>query len=717
MSKNLTILMLVSGFYGQAQDPLYLKDTTYLDDVVISANRSARSLDEVDRSVSIIGQDKIEKLPYQNVAELLGQESGLFIIGQGQNPGSNQSLFLRGANSDQVTILIDGVRITDPSTPGGSLDLSELSLVNVKRIEILRGSHATMYGTSGIGGVINIITNKDQPGWKLTGQLQGGIFDARGRSLKNAITGRYQLENGLYASGGYEHWQVNGLDASADTATAGYHTADRDNFQKTDYYGQLGYASGGVALNVFYKSIHQRADLDQGAFDDDDNYFLEFDRNLLNYQAGYDFSKWALQFQGGYSDMGRRTENDSSIVDEADHFDGQFSSSDNSGMTLTNEVQGVFGKNGRVNLLAGAGHYQEKMNLKSYYYSSAFGGFELVSDLDSLGIHSSSYYAFSQLILGGPLLSESLKDLQLTLGGRLTRHSRFGLQESFELSTGYDLPKGNIFLSVSSGFRNPSLTQLFDPTFTPGNATSRGNKELEPEESVSYEIGWNHRFGGLKTNVSVFQTRITNVIEYIYLWDASAETIGELDFSDYRGDTYINLSRLSTKGIELGFDWKLSDRLNLVANYSLIDGAISFSPEEVDAHFDDNLYIQLFTNGQFLDKRIRGDQLVRRPSNLVNSRVAYQPADPIRLSLSYRYVDSRADSFYDATLGPFGALNTLTVPGYHLFDFYALYEIRSTWNLGFRIENIFNTDYREIQGFNTRGRGFYLKIGYSISGK
>lgn len=713
MSRFFLFFSICTGsFVGMAQ-----KDTTLLQEIIITGNRSERTLDEVDRSVSVIDSDQIRRFPYQNVAELLGQEAGIYIIGQGQNPGTNQSLFLRGANSNQVNILIDGVRLSDPSTPGGSLDLSELSLINVERIEILRGSHGTMYGTSGIGGVINIITRKSQEGGILEIEAQGGAFKENGQSLKHGVNGRYQLNNGLFASAGYEQLIVNGLNAAADTTSTGDNNRDYDNFSKQDFFGQIGYNGQKLRLNVFYKDIYQRTDLDQGAFNDDDNYFLKLDRSLINYQASYDFARGSVTYIGGWSQLERATENDSSVIDDSGNFDGQVSTSGNTGTTETNEIQVLFGKD-PVSMLVGAGQYAEQMNLRSYFYSSNFGGFEFSSDLDSLAIGAKSQYAFSQLILSGGLISTSFSAWQLTIGSRYTHHSQFGSQWSYEVTPGYHFNQGKVFLNLSSGYKNPSLTQLYDPAISPGYVTNRGNIELMPEKSLSLEAGWNQKFSNFEIQLGVYQNYIKNVIEYIYLWDATSGSISEIGFSDYQGDTYINLSAMKTQGMEVGIDWQVTDYLSFNANYSYMHGEMEFDSDKVANTIADESYIQLFTNGQFLTtgETVLENQLVRRPTNLWNTRLTYLAKNGIRASVSYRYVGNRPDSFYDASLGPFGALNTLSVPSYHLFDVIIGYKVSKDMNLGFRVENLLNSSYEEVQGFNTRGRGIYLKAVYRLVG-
>jgi vitamin B12 transporter len=139
-----------------AQDTLKNRQ---LDEVVISATRSEKNINDIGRSITVITSDEIKRSGANSVAELLTQQEGIYVVGAGQNPGMTSSIFTRGANSNQTLLLIDGVRITDPSAINNSIDVAELSLANIDRIEIVRGSHSTMYGSSAIGGVVNIMVH------------------------------------------------------------------------------------------------------------------------------------------------------------------------------------------------------------------------------------------------------------------------------------------------------------------------------------------------------------------------------------------------------------------------------------------------------------------------------------------------------------------------------------------------------------------------------
>ena len=102
--------------------------------------------------------------------------------------------------------------------------------------------------------------------------------------------------------------------------------------------------------------------------------------------------------------------------------------------------------------------------------------------------------------------------------------------------------------------------------------------------------------------------------------------------------------------------------------------------------------------------------MVRRPSLTAYSKVAYRLIDNITLNVFYRYTGHRFDAGYDAALGPYGALARLDVDAYHLFDAGAQWEVSKVLSLAVKVENVLDEDYREVIGFQTRGRSIYLKL-------
>ena len=197
---QLTFVCLLASGIVTAQDSTR---TTMLDEVVVSASRAEQPIIEIPRSVTVIHEREIRNSMYQSLGDLLNTQSGLFIVGANQTPGTNQAVFMRGANSNQVAVLIDGVRITDPSSPNAAIDLSEISLMNIERIEIIRGSHSTIFGGSAVGGVINLITKKNiKAGLHGNFSWQGGTLGDKAWISTENLDINYGFENGLYFNGG-----------------------------------------------------------------------------------------------------------------------------------------------------------------------------------------------------------------------------------------------------------------------------------------------------------------------------------------------------------------------------------------------------------------------------------------------------------------------------------------------------------------------------------
>ena len=194
--------------------------TVTVSEVVISASRDAKNVADVPKSVTVIDMQKINSSIYSSVGDLLSKEAGIQLIGGNQNYGASQTMFIRGANSNHSVIMIDGMRICDPSTVDNGIDLSELSLTNIDKIEIVEGPLSTMYGSSAIGGIINIITKKkaDKP-INVGISLKGGTFGKGTSSLNSEVFLNLNHKKGLYLNlSGYTD-QVNGLNTIIDTIT------------------------------------------------------------------------------------------------------------------------------------------------------------------------------------------------------------------------------------------------------------------------------------------------------------------------------------------------------------------------------------------------------------------------------------------------------------------------------------------------------------------
>ncbi len=679
-----------------------------LDELVITATRSEQRVIDVPRSVTVIRRDELENTPHNSVGELLANHPGMFIVGANQVPGTNQSLFMRGANSNQMVVLIDGMRITDPSTPSSTIDVAELSLAGVERIEIIRGAHSTVFGGSAIAGAINIVTrNHGKPGFHGMVNAQAGILGNRAFTANTNAILQQTFRNGLYLSGGVFRQDVNGLNAVRDTIRdpSVFKTTDSDDFRKTDGYIKTGWANEKVNAWISFKRANQRADIDDGAFNDDDNAYLDFSRNLVSWNATWKASaKLDLSLIGSWSASERISRNDSSLTDDQGTFDHTYSDSRYKGRLLTNELVLRYNTNG-LDVTAGMGQFRETMSFQTYYFSNAFGfPYESMVNYDSLKPGATTFYVFSQA-------SFEKGNLGITAGTRLSHHERFGFNQTFEASPFYRLGDMLFYASVSTGFNAPSLYQLFDPTRDFGAYTTRGNGSLKAETAISFEAGIKKEFqNGSYFTLSGFRSVTRNAIEYVYLWNRETP-VAELSYADYLGDTYVNAARQLVNGFEFAGQLN-AGKFFLRGNVTALKGKVTFSPGDIDAEQTGSHHVQPYNYGAFIDDAVTTRKLIRRPAITGYAEAGFKFRDDLSVSAILRHGGSRYDVVYDPALGPFGALGRAEVETYDLIDLAATWKISDAWLVGAKLENVFDTDYQEIQGFQTRGRSAYLKVQY-----
>jgi vitamin B12 transporter len=353
----------------------------------------------------------------------------------------------------------------------------------------------------------------------------------------------------------------------------------------------------------------------------------------------------------------------------------------------------------------GGGQYREDMNFNTYYFNhSDFGDFESKVNYDTIDTSAKTTYIFAQANL-------SVENFNISLGSRFSDHSIFGNSWTFEASPSLYFGNTLVYASLSSGFNPASLYQLYDPTQGFNAYTTRGNKNLKPEESISLELGVKKEFpSGSYVTLSAYRTETRNSIEYIYLWDKNT-SIEALTYADNMGDTYLNVAKQNVSGLEVD-GHVVYRKLYFHGNITWLDGQVTINPSDINTEQTGGNHVQLFNYGSFVTDEIKINKLIRRPRLVTNAEVGYKPISTLALSASYRYAGSRFDSGYDADLGPYGALNQIEVKYYHLIDLGINWDASKSFSVGLKLENIFNEDYQEIIGFQTRGRSAYLKLNF-----
>jgi vitamin B12 transporter len=582
--------------------------------------------------VTVITDDAIRKSGAKDLAQLLSNYAGISVIGAGQNPGMTESIFMRGANSNQTVIMVDGVPLSDPSSTNTAIDLTEIPIANIDQVEIVRGSHSTLYGSTAIGGAINIITKKQMAaGFHGDVSLLGGVFGPETSQLQENIFLNYTFKNGFYANLDLFNTNINGLDATVDTSTtsATFRSFDRDDFNQQHAAAKIGYRQKKWNAFIGYSYMQMAADYDKAGFKfrsfdipttlyDGDSTRLFTKRNLVNYDIAYKISQaTSLELIGGYSSLRRNSVDDSSLIDPSGTSDHTFSDGKYEGTEWNNDLQlNTRWKN--VQLVAGAGIQQKSMDAETHYYNSLFQ-YELVTSLDSVNPQYTLLNAFAQFDLGGGLVSSDLSDLNLLIGARYNHHDLFGSIVVYEINPSYKFGSiARLFASYSTGFNAPSLYQLYAPDQYYTSSITRGNPDLQPEYSQSFEVGL--KFfpkAGMNFGISFYQTVVNNSIEYVYLWDKNIpiEELGN-DYTrdDFRGDTYLNVGTQYNQGMDLSFNFSATKWLLIDGNLSLVKGKIKYSPADIDTSHTQGNHVQLYSNGAFPVSDIETDGLVRRPS-------------------------------------------------------------------------------------------------------
>jgi vitamin B12 transporter len=206
----------------------------------------------------------------------------------------------------------------------------------------------------------------------------------------------------------------------------------------------------------------------------------------------------------------------------------------------------------------------------------------------------------------------------------------------------------------------------------------------------------------------VFTSQTRNLIEYAYLWNGETP-ISDLSYADYLGDTYLNIARQQIRGAEISAHYRLG-RFHMRGNVTWIGGKVTFASEDIDRRYTGDHHIQPYNYGSFIDSEVETGKLIRKPQLTGFAEGGFKPLNGVILTATWRHAGTRPDVIYDPDLGPFGALGRANVDRFNLFDLGVSWQPDPVWQFALRVENIFDTSYQEIQGFQTRGRSGYLKV-------
>lgn len=451
------LIALSSAFSASTYAQVEAQETTLnrQEPLVVTATRQARDLNDTLAAVSLFTREDIERSQAQDISELLRTVPGVDLVRSGPR-GSQTSLFLRGTNSNQVLVLIDGVRASEAGN--GLFVWEHLPLAQVERIEIVRGPRAAYYGSDAVGGVIQIFTRQHQG---LYARVGGGSYSTRQGQI--AAGGRWGNVDGRLA---ISHDQAEGFS----TQNSNGFNFDRDN----DGYRNFSLSSGGSYTfdggRVGLQFLHTDAetDFDQGVSD------TSIQNAAVQVQLDSN-ERWSHQGKIGYSRNELVTSSTfSDTRTETERWDLSWLSSYQILASL--EIQ------------LGLDFYSED--------GESTGTFDETRD------NFGAYTGFSWRI----------QQHDLAASVRLDDDDRFGSEVSGQLAWGWAIsPEFRFSASYGHSFRAPNFNQLFSPGF---GGLFAGNPELEPETADSYELGLRYLKSNHRVDVRLYQNDLDDLIDF-----------------------------------------------------------------------------------------------------------------------------------------------------------------------------------------------------------
>jgi len=489
------------------------------DTIIVTATGAPSRSADTGQAVSTLGQSEIDVRQTVGVAELLASQPGVTVSRNG-GLGGFSAVRIRGAEGEQTLALIDGVKVNDPSSPGGGFDFGSLLIGNIRQIEVLRGPNSVPWGSEAIGGVVNVVTATPtaQPSAKLRGEY--GSNDAS--NIVGNLSGtlgpvRASIGAGWFNEGGISAYK-NGTEADG---LRQYGANGRVEIDLAD----------GIGLDL--RGYYAKSRIEQDGFPPPFYSFAdtrEFSRSeqTVGY-AGLHANLGDLRNQLGVtlSDINR-----DSFAQPSDAIPQYL----NRGRIERIEYRGDWRANNVLRAVFGAEHERSRIS----------DGFS------ENRTHVSGGYL--------QLIASPLSRITLTGGARVDDHATFGTRTTLSANMVWRAGAGTtIRAAYGEGFKAPTLFQLY---------SFYGNVTLKPESARSYDLGVEHKLldGALVVSATLFQRDTRNQIDFISCF---ARTTGIC--ANRPDGTYDNVDRTRAKGLETSIEIRPTDTFGVTVNYTLLD--------------------------------------------------------------------------------------------------------------------------------------------------
>ena len=584
-----------------------------LDEVVVTAFKTPKKLSETGKVIKVITKEQIERSGGKDLSQILNEQVGITVNSASSNPGKDKSLYLLGATDKYTLILLDGIPLNEPAGVGGSFDLRLLSLDNIERIEILQGSQSTLYGSNAVAGVVNIISKKPETKKpQLNGLLTYGSYNSF-KGNANISQKTKVLEYNL----NYTYYNTDGISEARDTT--GKANFDKDGYKQNAVQAIVGInVTDKFKLSPYLRYTKFKGDFDDDAFTDGPDHYIA---SLVNsgLDGHYNYATGSLHFNYGY-DFTKR--------DYESAYPFQSSGKFHNAEAYINQTC-----NKNVQMIAG-------LNYQSYK----------VKDIDTVNSIISPYVSF---------LFRNKNGLNIELGGRFNHHNKYGNNFTYSFNPSYFINNSiKVFANITSGFRAPSINELF--------GLYGANPNLKPEKSNTQEAGVQTFLMEKKLSVSI--TGFNRNVDDVIINTAATNYV------------YENVNKQHDYGAEAEINYA-DKKFQLNASYAYINGKLTDKSSGKDSAYYN---------------------LIRRPKNAVKLFAGYNIISALYISTSVQFTGKRTDTYFDPATFESSEVN---LDSYTLWNAYVQYSfLKNKFSLFIDIKNIADkTNYYEVYGYNVQG--------------
>jgi len=615
--------------------------------IVISAGKTPQSKSTIGSDVSIINSNNISKSNEYFVGDILSENLMGMNYFQSGAYGTTSGIQLRGQPKRYSTVYINGIKLSDPSTPSNDYYFGNLMNNSFESIEVLKGSQSTLYGSGAIAGTINLFTKKGREGNNQTFDVSEGSFGTR--NLNAAFDGT--LDNFDYF--------INITNFSSDGISARIDDDENDRYRNDNFEGNFGYQ---INNNLRFENYFNYADTfleyDAVSLASTDDNSTDDQQTLLSSKFIIDNGNLKNTFSYNRTYILREVETGyTSSPASKEMFEGR------------REAFGLIGQynfNLDTRIVYGLDHEIDTAEKRSYYWAN--------------GGASSVYKSTPKYIEKEEDINSQYVDLQFrptekiysTIGVRRDNHSIAGEYYTQRATMAYKLESDlTLKSSLGTGIRFPSLNEYYF------GATLANSSSLKPEESISFDIGIDKNYPNrnLDFSTTFFMVEYEN---YIGGWASNTDS----------GNTYVQKNsdaKNKSHGIELSSNWK--PLKNIMVDLGYIR---TFS---YDGSTCDN-------NDDYCDNSMN----VRVPTYALTSGISKIFKNNLFGKVNFKYVGERRD--YG---GSDNGFRQVMLDEYMVIDLSANYNI-DDYKINFSLKNLFDEDYQENLNYSTPGRNLNLRI-------